>query len=365
MSAHAPLVGKPIRTKRPSPVPTGDGGTRRTLARPRPAGLLAGLALLICLGGGVWSFVDLRINVSTIIDSAHNAADFTRRMFPLDFPPAGELFHLIWLTLAIVVSATLVSVVISIPLALLAARNTTPFKGVRPVVRALIVLARAISDVIFAIFFFRVFGLGGMTGVLGRRRVGRNPAGSGSIWFRTAGGERVDIATLPDSDIADPRGKEIGYVSQFLRPQPRRSVLDIVTASGIARGMHRADAKEAAAQALRQVDIAERLWDMHATVLSGGQKQRVNIAAGTISPPRLLLLDEPVSALDPANRAAVLETIARLEETGTVVLSVFHDLDAIERLATRVVVLGSGRVLASGSPETILHDVNLPLEVAR
>ncbi|WP_201778775.1 ATP-binding cassette domain-containing protein [Streptomyces sp. 150FB] len=190
-------------------------------------------------------------------------------------------------------------------------------------------------------------------------------SGSGSIWFRTAGGERVDIATLPDSDIADLRGKEIGYVSQFLRPQPRRSVLDIVTASGIARGMHRADAKEAAAQALRQVDIAERLWDMHATVLSGGQKQRVNIAAGTISPPRLLLLDEPVSALDPANRAAVLETIARLEETGTAVLSVFHDLDAIERLATRVVVLGSGRVLASGSPETILHDVNLPLEVAR
>ncbi|KIF78440.1 phosphonate ABC transporter permease [Streptomyces sp. 150FB] len=147
-------------------MPTGDGGTRRTLARPRPSGLLAGLALLICLGGGIWSFVDLKINVSTIIDSAHNAADFTRRMFPLDFPPAGELFHLIWLTLAIVVSATLVSVVISIPLALLAARNTTPFKGVRPVVRALIVLARAISDVIFAIFFFRVFGLGGMTGVL-------------------------------------------------------------------------------------------------------------------------------------------------------------------------------------------------------
>jgi alpha-D-ribose 1-methylphosphonate 5-triphosphate synthase subunit PhnL len=190
-------------------------------------------------------------------------------------------------------------------------------------------------------------------------------AGGGHIWFRTASGETVDIASLPDSEVADLRGKEIGYVSQFLRPQPRRSVLDIVTASGVARGMERADAREAAAAALRQVDIAERLWDMHATVLSGGQKQRVNIAAGTISPPRLLLLDEPVSALDPANRAAVLETIAQLEQTGTAVLSVFHDLDAIERLATRVVVLGAGRVLASGSPETILHDPNLPLEVAR
>jgi alpha-D-ribose 1-methylphosphonate 5-triphosphate synthase subunit PhnL len=190
-------------------------------------------------------------------------------------------------------------------------------------------------------------------------------AGGGRIWFRTADGPVVDIAALPDADVADLRGKEIGYVSQFLRPQPRRSVLDIVTAAGVARGMARADAREAAAAALRQVDIAEQLWDMHATVLSGGQKQRVNIAAGTVSPPRLLLLDEPVSALDPANRAAVLETIARLEETGTAVLSVFHDLDAIERLATRVVVLGGGRVLASGSPETILHDPELPLEVAR
>lgn len=190
-------------------------------------------------------------------------------------------------------------------------------------------------------------------------------SGGGHIWFRTAGGGTVDIAELPDSDVADLRGKEIGYVSQFLRPQPRRSVIDIVTASGVARGMDRTGARDAAAAALRQVDIAERLWDMHATVLSGGQKQRVNIAAGTISPPRLLLLDEPVSALDPANRAAVLETIARLEETGTAVLSVFHDLDAIERLATRVVVLGAGRVLASGPPESILHDPNLPLEVAR
>ncbi|MGW3956543.1 ATP-binding cassette domain-containing protein [Streptomyces sp. NPDC004752] len=190
-------------------------------------------------------------------------------------------------------------------------------------------------------------------------------SGSGHIWFRTADGELLDVAALPDAEAADLRGQEIGYVSQFLRPQPRRSVLSIVTSAGVARGMDRADAAEAAAAALRQVDIAEHLWDMHATVLSGGQKQRVNIAAGTIAPPRLLLLDEPVSALDPANRAAVLELIARLEETGTAVLSVFHDLDAIERLATRVVVLGGGRVLATGAPVDILHNPDLPLEVAR
>ncbi|MGW4735300.1 ATP-binding cassette domain-containing protein [Streptomyces shenzhenensis] len=190
-------------------------------------------------------------------------------------------------------------------------------------------------------------------------------AGGGHIWFRTAAGDLVDVAALPDATVADLRGHEIGYVSQFLKAQPRRSVLTTVASAGTARGMARDAAREAAAAALRQVGIAEHLWDMHATVLSGGQKQRVNIAAGTIAPPRLLLLDEPVSALDPANRSAVLDLIARLERTGTAVLSVFHDLDAIERLATRVVVLGAGRVLASGPPEQILRDSSLPLEVAR
>ncbi|GHJ35620.1 ATP-binding cassette domain-containing protein [Streptomyces sp. TS71-3] len=190
-------------------------------------------------------------------------------------------------------------------------------------------------------------------------------SGGGGILFRTSRGTTVDLATLPDAEVADLRGREIGYVSQFLRPGPRRSVIDVVTASGIARGMDRPAARDAAAGALRGVGIAERLWDTHATVLSGGQKQRVNVAAGTVSPPRLLLLDEPVSALDPVNRAAVLATIARLGERGTAVLSVFHDLDAIERFATRVVVLGGGRVLASGPPQSILHDPNLPLEVAR
>ncbi len=62
---------------------------------------------------------------------------------------------------------------------------------------------------------------------------------------------------------------------------------------------------------------------MCTSVLSGGEKQRVNLAAGTISPPRLLLLDEPVSALDPANREAALDLIADLADHGVAVLAVF------------------------------------------
>ena len=64
------------------------------------------------------------------------------------------------------------------------------------------------------------------------------------------------------------------------------------------------------------VNIDESLWATYPTLLSGGEKQRVNLAAGTVAPPRLLLLDEPVSALDPANREAVLDLIADLTDHG-------------------------------------------------
>jgi alpha-D-ribose 1-methylphosphonate 5-triphosphate synthase subunit PhnL len=186
---------------------------------------------------------------------------------------------------------------------------------------------------------------------------------AGSVLLRTSSGRVVDLAGLPDAEVADLRGRELGYVSQFLRSEPRRSVLDVVARAGAGRGMDPGVAREAAASALRRLGIEERLWAMHTTVLSGGQKQRVNLAAGTISPPRLLLLDEPVSALDPANREAVLAMIAELTGDGVAVLSVFHDLDAIERLATRVVVLDDGRVAADGVPSRVLPALHL--EVAR
>ncbi|GAA3541006.1 ATP-binding cassette domain-containing protein [Nonomuraea rosea] len=188
---------------------------------------------------------------------------------------------------------------------------------------------------------------------------------AGRILLRTSDGTRVDLAGLPDAQVADLRGRELGYVSQFLRAEPRRAVLDVVARAGAARGLDTGAAQDAAAAALRRLGIDERLWAMHTTVLSGGQKQRVNLAAGTISPPRLLLLDEPVSALDPVNREAVLSMIADLADAGVAVLSVFHDLDAIDRLATRVVVLEDGKVAADGPPAVVLRDSELNLEVAR
>ncbi|CAN5195703.1 ATP-binding cassette domain-containing protein [soil metagenome] len=176
--------------------------------------------------------------------------------------------------------------------------------------------------------------------------------------YRADGGSiRLDgkeLTTLTDHDMADRRERDLGYVSQFLRAEPRRSAFSVVERAALRRGFDASTARDAAAAALRRVNIAEDLWATYPTLLSGGEKQRVNLAAGTVAPPRLLLLDEPVSALEPANRHAVLDVIDGLGAQGVAVLAVFHDLDAMRRLADRVVLLRRGKVEAEGSPEVVL-----------
>lgn len=137
-----------------------------TLARPSRTGTAAVLALLVLLGAAIWSVGELRLNVATLVDSAGNAADFLSRTVPLDLPPLHEVLALCGETLAIVVCATLLAVLLSVPVAVLAAGNTSPGPAARYGARALVVVARAVPDVVLAIVFFRLFGLGAAAGVL-------------------------------------------------------------------------------------------------------------------------------------------------------------------------------------------------------
>ncbi|MCW0216585.1 MAG: ATP-binding cassette domain-containing protein [Pseudonocardia sp.] len=168
------------------------------------------------------------------------------------------------------------------------------------------------------------------------------------------GDREIDLTTLGDRSMARLRGRDFGYVSQFLKAPPRQGPLRLVTAAALRRGLDAAAAGDAAAESLRALGVEERLWEVDCSVLSGGERQRVNLAAGTVSPPRLLLLDEPVSALDPANRALALAVIEDLRHRDVSVLAIYHDMGIIRRVASRVLLMEDGAITAEGTVDEVL-----------
>jgi molybdate transport system ATP-binding protein len=100
--------------------------------------------------------------------------------------------------------------------------------------------------------------------------------------------------------------------------------------------------------------------------LSGGEKQRVALGRALLSRPRLLLMDEPLAALDAGRKAEVLPFLSRLRERLNIpILYVTHALDEVDRLADWLVLMEAGRVLACGTPEALSARTDLPILSAR
>ena len=161
----------------------------------------------------------------------------------------------------------------------------------------------------------------------------------GCIMFRTAGGERVDLAKLDEHGVIQLRHREIRFVTQFLQFLPRQPTLDVVASPLQAQGCSRQAGRQEAARLLRRLAIPERLWNLPPATFSGGERQRVNLARGVIARPRLLLLDEPTASLDPATMEEVVRIIEEIKRSGTGILAVFHDMELVERLADSIVRL--------------------------
>lgn len=138
----------------------------KTLSAPSFNSIAVGAVLMIWLAASIWAVSSLKLNLATFVDSIDHATDFVSRIFPLDFPPVGELASMTMKTLAIVVCATALSVFISIFVALAAAHNTTMGRGSRMSSRAVIVITRAIPELVLALLFLRLFGLGPIAGIL-------------------------------------------------------------------------------------------------------------------------------------------------------------------------------------------------------
>jgi lipooligosaccharide transport system ATP-binding protein len=116
----------------------------------------------------------------------------------------------------------------------------------------------------------------------------------------------------------------------------------------------RSEARRRAADLLEFVQLSERAGDQ-VEPLSGGQKRRVSIARSLINEPDLLLLDEPTTGLDPQARHVLWDRLYQLKERGATLVLTTHFMDEAEQLCDRLVVMDKGRIVAEGSPSSLIR----------
>ena len=176
---------------------------------------------------------------------------------------------------------------------------------------------------------------------------------SGRIWVS---GEEI---TAVDGAHLRRLRTRIGMIFQQFNLIKRHSVLNNVLSGALGRSaltsslfLRFTEDERARAQAcLDRVGLGER-GASRADALSGGQQQRVAIARALMQQPELILADEPVASLDPALRHSVMRHIEALNrDEGITVICTLHDIDLIERYASRVVALRDGRLVYEGRPE--------------
>lgn len=178
--------------------------------------------------------------------------------------------------------------------------------------------------------------------------------------------EGNDLLKLSDSDMRNIRGNEIAMVFQ----EPMTSLNPVLTigyqlteALQLHLDMSRKEANDRAANLLEMVgipDSARRLKD-YPHQFSGGMRQRVMIALAVSCNPRLIIADEPTTALDVTIQAQVLEVMKDLaNEFGTAIVIITHNLGVVARYAERVIVMYAGRIIESGTAAEVYHDPQHP-----
>jgi len=209
-----------------------------------------------------------------------------------------------------------------------------------------------IKDLSFEVKRGEVFGFLGSNGS-GKTTTIRALLG---IYQPTGGELLIDGKTFSVSS-----GVKLGYLPEERGLYKKESVIDVMVYFGQLNGLTKADARTRAIDYLQRVKLADQA-QTRLDKLSGGQQQKVQLGITIMHNPSLLILDEPTKGFDPVNRRLLMDIIEEHREKGATVIFVTHQMEEVERLCDRIILLKNGTARAYGTIQevkSLFHNASL------
>ena len=223
-------------------------------------------------------------------------------------------------------------------------------------------VVHAVNGVSMEVYEGETLGLVGESGsgksTLGRVAIRLQEPTSGTVRFRGQDLGRLSAAQMRWLR----REMQIIFQNPYSSLNPRKSVRDIIGSALMARGIRSFHEREREIRYLLQrAGLPERFIEMYPHQLSGGQRQRISILRALAVRPRLVVADEPVSALDVSVQAQILQFLEELKrEFGLTYLFISHDLRVVYHISDRVAVMYLGKLVEVGRCEDIYHNPQHP-----